>query len=1472
MHVLNAARHLGRAICVAPRILVTAAHVVANANQEDLKVRLDDGTLAGVIFTRQDSALDVAVLHIDVDAPVSPVRRARSGERWRAQAPDDGASADLSGVVTALRPLWRNALGHRVSSLQLEVEQLLTDFAGYSGGAIVGQDDGAVIAMLLEQQMADRGRSLSSSSVANVLYGVPIQAACDALGIEVAESLPDRRPSLPSSMQYHEDVTASLRGYRSRLTSQELRYVDPPPAAPWNPDSLWRVLCDEDGDRCVLLTGFGGVGKTRTVLEVGDIAAESGWDVVHVRGGNASRVADRVGELMEGDGSTPILLILDYLNLARSLDLLALTELAHGTSSSARLRILATSRTGWEIRHRQDPGISRFRRVKLSLTDLEAQKICRSIVEEIAPVASAQFGADAVLDVTGQHRPILAVLLGHVVETHVASTGTLPAALVSEDIASWLSDRLLEDDILPPETTGGSDLPEHILVAAACLASTPNELDSLNRIGVAAVPDASTELVAFTLDRLQKLGWLVDSEDGLAAAHDVVVDKILEAAVLHYDSGVVRRSALDSVLSTARSSIGAFTNVVAALERIRDEREARELPTINLRTSATEWLMGDHAIDTRLAQSDTAMGARAASQVIDSELWTNDLAFRWASVGSPLLEAVEHSEAAAEPLLAACRLLEHKALPLIGPRAINWLNREGTNTGEYVMNACLTRKDIPAELAGELLEMAVTSLPARSGYLNADFTLRRLLRRKDLSPDHLEVVVSETSAWMAVHGRSAHAVHLLSAVVDRDELRTSHPDVWGEAWELCSRWLSERPVEADGGLALESLIKTSTSSAQFERTLWPMTERWLSRHGTDPLAAYVLESLLITSVLPGRLVDNVYESIELWMGENLQHHAATFVLKPLLAWPHSQGLNSERAWALLDSWLNTTVDHANAAWLLRSAMKHRSVDDILSRRIWGHVRRWLLQHGARLGARALLCDALNWGLESAEANAVLWSCCERWLTAHLRSNESSYVFQSLLRWEGQPRGQANRVLDLASDWLEAHEETGADQSFILSAILRSVAPEISASSERFIDQLVRWLGVHIQTDAAGRVLRRVYECEPVLIRDPLQFATLAARWLGGDYDDKIGIGVMQAVVRAPIHSSSAPLLVSAAREWLGNHAAEGGISWSLLLQHLAVWQGASELWPLSCAHAGAHLTHLQSDKTGGFVIVAYVAAANTCGTFNDELWSGIYSWLRANAEHPYAFHSLQALLGLARGPERFGDELAAAVESWLSNNSEDARISRVLESAFASPNFARPLLSAVWPTTDRLFGALAARTGAHHLLQRIPRSGLLDDEQLSKYWICVSRWLDRFGSSYEATFLLQILLQLSAQQVHAAILWHHVDLWLGAHLNRRDSAYVLSAVMRWQLLSGQRANRTLEHIGAWLERHPKESKAPQLLSAVMQSPKLTNRQVAVFGRATRKWLREQAGPEARRSVKRGLYSAAVSKTRRTIALDACGLQ
>lgn len=267
--------------------IVTAYHVVEGAGEKLIEFVTADGGRRGVRLTEPRMhvlpELDAAVLFLDHGlSRWLPTRHVGRGERWRVETPPPGNDPVLTGEVTMADGPLVNARGNPVRAIQLTVDQVLGDYKGYSGSAVLDALGLAITGVLVEQKgLRARMPQPLARLASNVLYALPISDVLSALGIDVVPPRPRRFNATP----VRHDV---LR--RSDLI-----------------DRLVNWLTMADGPRLVRVSGPGGMGKSILLDQVlWDTRVWSAYPggVIELQASEQSRAVDLLDTLGRAVGST----------------------------------------------------------------------------------------------------------------------------------------------------------------------------------------------------------------------------------------------------------------------------------------------------------------------------------------------------------------------------------------------------------------------------------------------------------------------------------------------------------------------------------------------------------------------------------------------------------------------------------------------------------------------------------------------------------------------------------------------------------------------------------------------------------------------------------------------------------------------------------------------------------------------------------------------------------------------------------------------------------------------------------------------------------------------------------------------------------------------------------------------------------------------------------------------------------------
>ncbi len=160
-----------------------------DGNQEasSLQFVTQVGRKISVEHVEWDGDLDIAVLHLGEDVPEGlVVGRAIEGAVWQVETQPLGNDPKLTGTVTATQRQFVKGKGRpAIYVVQLQVDQNLGEYKGYSGSPVALQSaSGAVIGVLVEQLLSRLSGPIGQPrSATNVLYAIPIQDVLNRFGI-----------------------------------------------------------------------------------------------------------------------------------------------------------------------------------------------------------------------------------------------------------------------------------------------------------------------------------------------------------------------------------------------------------------------------------------------------------------------------------------------------------------------------------------------------------------------------------------------------------------------------------------------------------------------------------------------------------------------------------------------------------------------------------------------------------------------------------------------------------------------------------------------------------------------------------------------------------------------------------------------------------------------------------------------------------------------------------------------------------------------------------------------------------------------------------------------------------------------------------------------------------------------------------------------------------------------------------------
>ena len=345
----------GAGFALGPRLVVTANHVIRGYGDKPVTyVPTGDHPIA-VERIQPDADHDVAVLWLMDDVgEFLPASVATRGAGWLVASPPVASNdPHLHGTISADRITIQNATGSSVEVVQLTVDELLGDFGGYSGSAVLDPLGQAVLALLVEQKPLRTLAAIGERTpVSNVLYGVPINDIVASNELQVHNFSPVQSRELE---RFIRPVSANPSGIRRKIRS---------PATLLRPEvaivnfegrekvraklKLW--CADQLPVSARLLCGPGGQGKTRLAQELIKDQSASGWisGFLKIDGRTKGDPPASLRPLINTRPLVPgVLLTIDYAE-TRIDQVTRLLEMLSESAEMPRIRLLLIARSAGE--------------------------------------------------------------------------------------------------------------------------------------------------------------------------------------------------------------------------------------------------------------------------------------------------------------------------------------------------------------------------------------------------------------------------------------------------------------------------------------------------------------------------------------------------------------------------------------------------------------------------------------------------------------------------------------------------------------------------------------------------------------------------------------------------------------------------------------------------------------------------------------------------------------------------------------------------------------------------------------------------------------------------------------------------------------------------------------------------------------------------------------------------------------------
>jgi hypothetical protein len=782
-------------------------------------------------------------------------------------------------------------------------------------------------------------------------------------------------------------------------------------------EELLRLL--EDGSVTgLMLTGAGGVGKTRLTLELGRLAQQKGWTVLRAHGRLKEDALTVLGERLTP--TARVLLLVDYVETQRDFGELVETLNGLNESYALKVRYAASCRTSY---YSTVAAASRHRRVDLSPpSEDRSQSWLRSYREQTVHHILEQSGIRVPEEYLAvcHDIPVLAVFVTYLYSKKRELE--LAELLKEADFGIWVAKRI---QLSFGETVVDRDLAK---------------LMALFPIPTAVLSHPELEKYRVFFDRLATDGWIErlppdapQDADMWVTANDVLADQIL----LSYLQSIPHTADhFASELLSLASDTGCLRSALLTLQRLLDQpllrsldwphllsqemgrqpaawREVRDLLMLTplLTPLDTIALLGTHA--------QVWEGAEDETDLQNALGWLA----RWAVGQEGAALDSPRSSILTQWLEKAARCVTRSNFVLtwgirfspeaVRAPALNWIvSRPVVFQTHYLLVAWL-ESGLPVQDVAE----AVSQWAARFRTVpNLSFVLRAWLDAKG----ELEVVRQHLQAWLAKHATEAEAGFVYKAWLDaKGELEVVRQHL--------QAWLDKHATEAEASFVYQAWL---AAKGELE-VVRHHVEAWLAKHATKAEARFVYEAWLAAK---GEL-EVVRQHLQAWLAKHATEAEAQFVYR---GWLDAKG-ELEVVRQHLQAWLAKHATEAEASFVYKGWLDAKGEREVIRH----YAEAWLDKHATEAETQFVY---RGW-LDAKGDVEVVRHHLEAWLDKHATEAEASFVYRGWLH----AKGELEVIRHHLEAWLAEHA-TDADADFVFRAWLEAGGPFSVISSPA-----IQWL-------------------------------------------------------------------------------------------------------------------------------------------------------------------------------------------------------------------------------------------------------------------------------------------------------------------------------------------------------------------------------------------------------------------------------
>ncbi|WP_029031047.1 hypothetical protein [Salinarimonas rosea] len=830
----------------------------------------------------------------------------------------------------------------------------------------------------------------------------------------------------PTGVRSFGEVLGRATGFRAFLRENALPYFSRADFArdegfgPRDETALLDALEDEDPFSALVLSGPGGVGKTRLSLEIGAQLRARGW---HVYALGQTATAEAALQLVRGyGGDARIAFVLDYAEAATAFDGLpdALDQVAQ--ESRRRVRLVVNCRASAAAMVESALSGLPVVPVRLAAGQTEEERYARWVARRILDTAG--LGVDERLAAICR-LPALAAFAVFLKRERPADFEEQFGALHDvADFEGWATRRITALLRGVEARVGRSTL---------CDLALSLPLPLAERDALADGKDERATLLA----RLEDDGWIERDEDGaaIAPAHDVLADALAAHDLFGPGADPTRRAgdalrraaadgrlpralvALDRLAAHPRASEAASGRIVSDLLRAVPDAMRDAAPVV-MRSRFLGWTgrlaaLGDAGV--RAAVGGDVMLANVVAHLCDSVADLDPEAHERLDL-SALLDTASSLARLLPPgsgnmiLRSAYRLAPAEFRDALRDRV--GVEPVASQT-HYLLVALLRGGEPPLNLAPYVEAWLQRHA---DGNLKTSFVLAAWLDAGG-APDRVE---AEVEVWLANRAAEPEARFVYKAWLGAG----GAPDRVEAPIEA---WLARHAAEPEARFVYQAWLDAGGAPDRVEAPI----EAWLARHAAEPVAQFVYKAWLAA----GGAVDRIEAAIESWLARHAAEPEARFVYK---AWLDANGAIGGVA-AAIAIWLASHAAEPEAGFVYKAWLDAGGAVD----RVEAATEAWIACHGAEQEAGFVYQAWLDAGGAIDHVEAPI----ESWLANYAAAPEAQFVYKAWL----DAGGEIDRVEAAIRQWLTANE-TDERSDFVIKAWL-----DVGGSIDDVLEPAVAWL-------------------------------------------------------------------------------------------------------------------------------------------------------------------------------------------------------------------------------------------------------------------------------------------------------------------------------------------------------------------------------------------------------------------------------